>query len=65
MLLGSHAADAGLRGLRFALGPFFCVTAKNAEKCLQRLPDSLKHERVVAMGEGRRLHTSHPATDAG
>jgi len=31
--------------------PFFGVTAKDAGKCLERLPDFLKHERVVAMGE--------------
>ena len=31
--------------------PFFGVTAKDAEKCLEKLPDFLKHERVVAMGE--------------
>jgi uncharacterized protein len=31
--------------------PFFGVTVKDAEKCLERLPDFLKHERVVAMGE--------------
>jgi len=31
--------------------PFFGVTGKDAEKCLVRLPDFLKHERVVAMGE--------------
>jgi predicted metal-dependent TIM-barrel fold hydrolase len=31
--------------------PFFGVNHKDAEKCLERLPDFLKHERVVALGE--------------
>ena len=31
--------------------PFFGVTKKDAETCLARLPDFLKHERAVAMGE--------------
>lgn len=31
--------------------PFFGVTAKDAEKCLAKLPDFLQNERVVALGE--------------
>jgi uncharacterized protein len=31
--------------------PFYGLTEKGAEECLKRLPDYLKHERVVAMGE--------------
>ena len=31
--------------------PFYGLTPKGAEECLKRLPDYLKHERVVAVGE--------------
>jgi hypothetical protein len=31
--------------------PFFGVTRTEAEKCLERLPEFLRNERVVAMGE--------------
>jgi len=31
--------------------PFYGLTEKGADECLKRLPDFLKHERVVAMGE--------------
>jgi len=31
--------------------PFYGVTEKGAEDCLKRLPDYLKNDRVVAMGE--------------
>ncbi len=31
--------------------PFYGLTEKAAEECLKRLPDYLRHERVVAMGE--------------
>jgi predicted metal-dependent TIM-barrel fold hydrolase len=31
--------------------PFYGLTEKAAEECLKRLPDYLKHERVVAVGE--------------
>ena len=31
--------------------PFFGVNRADAERCLERLPEFLKHERVVAMGE--------------
>jgi predicted metal-dependent TIM-barrel fold hydrolase len=31
--------------------PFFGVTRADAERCLDRLPDLLSHQRVVAMGE--------------
>jgi predicted metal-dependent TIM-barrel fold hydrolase len=31
--------------------PFFGVNRADAEKCLERLPDFLQHERVVAIGE--------------
>jgi predicted metal-dependent TIM-barrel fold hydrolase len=31
--------------------PFYGLTEKAADECLKRLPDYLKHERVVAMGE--------------
>jgi uncharacterized protein len=31
--------------------PFYGLTDKAVEECLKRLPDYLKHERVVAMGE--------------
>lgn len=31
--------------------PFYGLTDKAAEECLKRLPEYLKHERVVAMGE--------------
>ena len=31
--------------------PFYGLTEKATEECLQRLPDYLKHDRVVAMGE--------------
>ncbi len=31
--------------------PFFGVSQKDAEKCLERMPEFLAHERVVAMGE--------------
>ena len=31
--------------------PFYGLTEKAAEECLRRLPDYLKYERVVAMGE--------------
>jgi predicted metal-dependent TIM-barrel fold hydrolase len=31
--------------------PFYGLTDRGVEECLKRLPDYLKHERVVAMGE--------------
>ncbi len=31
--------------------PFFGVNQRDAEKCLERMPEFLAHERVVAMGE--------------
>ncbi len=31
--------------------PFYGLTEKGADECLKRLPDYLKHDRVVAMGE--------------
>jgi predicted metal-dependent TIM-barrel fold hydrolase len=31
--------------------PFYGLTDKGVEECLERLPDYLKHDRVVAMGE--------------
>jgi predicted metal-dependent TIM-barrel fold hydrolase len=31
--------------------PFYGLDAKNIEECLKALPDYLKHDRVVAMGE--------------
>ncbi len=31
--------------------PFYGLTEKAAEECLKRLPDYLKHDRVVAIGE--------------
>jgi len=31
--------------------PFYGLTDKGVEECLKRLPEYLKHERVVAMGE--------------
>jgi hypothetical protein len=31
--------------------PFYGLTDKGVEECLRRLPEYLKHERVVAMGE--------------
>jgi predicted metal-dependent TIM-barrel fold hydrolase len=31
--------------------PFYGLTGKGVEECLERLPEFLKHDRVVAMGE--------------
>ena len=45
------AATLGFEAYASLSVPFFGVTAKDAEKCLERLPEFLKHERVVAMGE--------------
>ena len=48
--------------------PFYGLTEKGAEECLKRLPDYLKNDRVVAMGEigldvGCLLYTSPSPRD--
>ena len=52
--LGFELTRAGTIGYEAFVSlsvPFYGLTEKGTEECLKRLPDYLKHDKVVAMGE--------------
>ena len=47
----TRASTIGYEAFASLSVPFYGLTEQGTEECLKRLPDYLKHERVVAMGE--------------